>query len=106
MNLITNAHHAMHGNTSARRLTHPYPVRAADSRRVLEVADTGPGIPPEVLERIFEPFFTTSRWARDRSRASPLPGIVEGHGGTIRVESKLGERRHPDHRSSGGRRRR
>ena len=92
VNLITNAHQAMHGNTSTRRLTLRTRVKAADSRVSLEVIDTGSGIPPEVLARVFEPFFTTKPVGQGTGLGLPLClGIVEGHGGTIRVDSKLGE---------------
>jgi two-component system NtrC family sensor kinase len=92
VNLITNAHQAMHGNTSTRRLTLRTRVKAADSRVSLEVIDTGSGIPPEILARVFEPFFTTKPVGQGTGLGLPLClGIVEGHGGTIRVDSKLGE---------------
>jgi nitrogen fixation negative regulator NifL len=92
VNLITNAHHAMHGSTSDRRLTIRTRFRAADARVAVEVADTGSGIPPEVLARIFEPFFTTKPVGQGTGLGLPLcQGIVEGHGGTLRVESKVGE---------------
>ena len=92
VNLITNAHQAMHGSTSTRRLTIRTRLRAADSRVSIEVIDTGPGIPPEVLGRIFEPFFTTKALGQGTGLGLPLcQGIVEGHEGTIRVDSTLGE---------------
>jgi two-component system NtrC family sensor kinase len=92
VNLITNAHHAMHGGTSDRRLTIRTRFDAADARVSLEVADTGPGIPPEVLGRIFEPFFTTKPMGQGTGLGLPLcQGIVEGHGGTLRVDSKVGK---------------
>src|SRR5207245_8584577 len=47
VNLITNAHQAMHGNASSRRLTIRSRFTAATSRVTLEVTDTGSGIPPE-----------------------------------------------------------
>jgi PAS domain S-box-containing protein len=92
VNLITNAHQAMHGNTASRRLTLRTRFRAADSRVSIEVIDTGGGIPPEVLGRIFEPFFTTKPMGQGTGLGLPLClGIVEGHGGTLRVDSKVGE---------------
>ena len=92
VNLITNAHQAMHGNTSTRRLTLRTRFRVADSRVSIEVIDTGGGIPPEALGRIFEPFFTTKPVGQGTGLGLPLClGIVEGHGGTLRVDSKVGE---------------
>jgi CheY-like chemotaxis protein/two-component sensor histidine kinase len=92
VNLITNAHHAMHTGESARRLTIRTRFEAPGARVRLEVADTGPGIPDEVLVRIFEPFFTTKPVGQGTGLGLPLcQGIVESHGGSIRVDSKPGE---------------
>jgi two-component system NtrC family sensor kinase len=92
VNLITNAHQAMHGSTASRRLTLRTGFRAADSRVSIEVIDTGGGIPPEVLGRIFEPFFTTKPVGQGTGLGLPLClGIVEGHDGTLRVNSTVGE---------------
>jgi signal transduction histidine kinase len=56
------------------------------------VEDSGPGIPPESIERVFDPF-----WRGDAARSTPGSGlglalakrIVEALGGRIRVESTL-----------------
>jgi signal transduction histidine kinase len=62
----------------------------ADAAVEVSVADTGRGIPPGQLGEVFTPFFTT------KSRGTGLGlaicrRIIEDHGGTIRVESTLGE---------------
>jgi signal transduction histidine kinase len=55
------------------------------------VRDTGPGIPPEVLPCIFDPFFTTK--GRNEGTGLGLAvshGIIEEHGGALRVETEPG----------------
>jgi signal transduction histidine kinase/CheY-like chemotaxis protein len=59
---------------------------------ILSVADTGAGIPPEVLPRIFEPFFTTK--APDKGTGlglSTVAGIIKNHGGFIQLHSEVGK---------------
>jgi CheY-like chemotaxis protein len=56
----------------------------------LEVTDTGCGMEPETLERIFDPFFTTKMTGRGLGMAAAL-GIVRGHKGLMRVNSKAGK---------------
>jgi len=57
----------------------------------IEVADTGMGIPPELIDRIFEPFFTTKSVDQGTGLGlSTSLGIIQSHGGAIQVESKVG----------------
>jgi two-component system sensor histidine kinase AtoS len=55
----------------------------------IAIADTGVGIPPEVLERVFEPFFTTKR-AGSGLGLPTVHRIVENHGGSLALESRTG----------------
>ncbi|HEX2278557.1 MAG TPA: GAF domain-containing protein [Candidatus Tectomicrobia bacterium] len=91
VNLVTNAHQALRDTAAPRRLmltTRHDPARRQVS---LEVADTGPGIPPALRERIFEPFFTTKPPGIGTGLGLPFcQGIIAGHGGTISVESQPG----------------
>jgi len=69
----------------------PVPEMAAGRWVCLTVADTGPGIPPEVLAHIFEPFFTTkSRGQGTGLGLAQVHGIVSQHGGYCDVETAPG----------------
>jgi PAS domain S-box-containing protein len=57
---------------------------------LLRVSDTGHGIKPDVLLRIFDPFFTTKFTGRGLGLAAVL-GIVRGHRGGLRIESREGK---------------
>jgi PAS domain S-box-containing protein len=59
----------------------------------ITIADNGPGILPENRERIFEPFFSTKETKGTGLGLWVSQGIIQKHGGCIRVRSS----RHPDH---------
>lgn len=59
---------------------------------ILSVSDTGCGIPEENLSQIFEPFFTTKEEAKGVGLGlAVVYGIITRHGGSIEVESRVGE---------------
>ncbi len=91
VNLVTNAEHAMREVAGLRRLSISTRSEPARGRVHVAVADTGPGVPPELHQKIFEPFFTTKPAGQGTGLGLALcRGIVEGHRGVIGVESGLG----------------
>ena len=73
------------------RRTHDH-LRNGDTVAILEIEDTGPGIPKENLSRVFDPFFTTKATGEGTGLGlSICKKIVELHHGLIRIDSKVGE---------------
>jgi hypothetical protein len=96
LNLTVNARDAMPaGGTltlSARNVELPSGANGNPQRFVsMTVADTGCGIPEQLLDKVFEPFFTTKGCDRGAGVGlSTVATIVKGHGGRIDLSSGLG----------------
>ncbi|HWW14832.1 MAG TPA: ATP-binding protein [Candidatus Dormibacteraeota bacterium] len=88
-NIIDNAIDAMRGKGELRVRTYRDGVCV-----VVEIADNGPGISPEVLPHIFEPFFTTKGVGEGTGLGlDTVQRIVKKHRGNIQVNSKPGDTR-------------
>jgi signal transduction histidine kinase len=88
VNLVNNAHQAMRRQARPKRITVTGRHDADGGRVLVEVADTGPGIPVAIQERIFEPFFTTKVAGEGTGLGLSLcRGIVDEHGGTLTIAS-------------------
>ena len=87
VNLLVNAAQAIPEGRAAEnevRVT----ARAAEGRIIVEVSDTGTGIPEEVLPRIFDPFFTTKQAGGGTGLGLAIcHGIVAATGGTIHART-------------------
>ncbi|MDL5504005.1 MAG: response regulator, partial [Candidatus Methanoperedens sp.] len=58
---------------------------------IINISDTGTGIPPEIMDRIFDPFFTTKEQGKGTGLGlSTVLTIVKSHGGFIDVQSEVG----------------
>ncbi|MBM3555985.1 MAG: response regulator, partial [Alphaproteobacteria bacterium] len=94
LNLCTNAVQAIGSGAGRIDLALDVTDRDLDGARIvrLVVADTGPGIDPALADRIFDPFFTTKPVGQGTGLGlAVVQGIIRDHGGTIRVESALGQ---------------
>jgi signal transduction histidine kinase len=86
-NLVDNAVDAMDGSGTLRMSAH-----ADDHGVVVEIADTGPGMPEHVRAHAFEPFFTTKDVGRGTGLGPDVARrvVVERHGGDITIDPGAG----------------
>ena len=89
LNLVCNACEAMDAQSGV-KLLEVSTSHGADDTVQVTVGDTGPGIPPDRLERVFEPFFTTKQSGIGMGLAI-CRRIATAHGGTLTVQSRPGE---------------
>jgi two-component system cell cycle sensor histidine kinase/response regulator CckA len=102
VNLVVNARDAMpNGGKLAIRTSNvpaaevatlAYKGMPAADYVLVEVSDTGTGIPPDIVDKIFEPFFSTKEVGKGTGLGlSTVYGIVKQTGGFIYVDSRAGE---------------
>jgi two-component system, NtrC family, sensor histidine kinase HydH len=88
LNLVQNAYEAMEDGGLLRADVHPVTRDGVDGV-VLQLSDTGPGVPEELREEIFNPFVTTKKTGVGLG-LSIVSKIVDGHQGSIHVENAPG----------------
>ena len=84
LNLVMNACEAMADNNGADSGIEVSTARDGNGRLRLTVADRGPGIPPDLIDRVFEPFMTTKRQGLGLG-LSICHSIVAAHDGRLWV---------------------
>jgi signal transduction histidine kinase/CheY-like chemotaxis protein len=86
-NLLNNAADALEAKGGYVEIS----TRLVGDDVIVEVADNGHGIPPDILEKIFDPFFTTKPVGKGTGLGlSICYGLIERMGGDINVESNVG----------------
>ncbi len=95
LNLLVNAAHAIAdriGKESVEKGTITARTRAEDGYVIVEISDTGNGIPPELRDRIFEPFFTTKPVGKGTGQGLAISRsvVVEKHGGALTFDTDVG----------------
>jgi PAS domain S-box-containing protein len=91
LNLVINAAHAIRSADRGRGVV-TVATRLADDQVLIEITDTGTGIPADTAEKIFEPFFTTKEVGAGTGQGLALSRslIVDRHGGSITFATEPG----------------
>jgi signal transduction histidine kinase len=87
LNLIINAIHAMEGNPGTLKIQ----THAEANGVMIDISDTGCGIPPENRDKIFEPLFTTKGQKGTGIGLSVTRKIITNHSGRVSVDSTVGK---------------
>ncbi len=95
LNLVVNAAHAIEEKNEGTedRGTIRIVTSCGETSIVVEISDSGAGIPDEVLGRIFDPFFTTKTVGKGTGQGLSIARriVVDKHGGQLQVETQPGE---------------
>lgn len=95
MNILSNAIDALdEARDKKQELTIRIASQILENNHVaIRIADNGPGIPPEILNRLFDPFFTTKPVGKGTGLGLSISYqiVVEKHGGQLKCQSKPGQ---------------
>jgi len=86
LNLCRNALDAMARDGGTLRVA----TALADDAASIEIADTGPGIPAEIIDKLFEPFVTHGKEHGTGLGLAIVKKVVEDHGGTVEFTTRAG----------------
>jgi signal transduction histidine kinase len=88
LNAVVNARQAIEGTHNPGQIT--ITARPSDHHIVVTVEDTGPGVPPEILDRVFEPFFSTKAEHGTGLGLAISFGLVRAMGGRMWMQNVEG----------------
>jgi len=88
LNAVVNARQSIEGTERPGRIS--IAARASDHHVLVTVDDTGPGVPPEILDRVFEPFFSTKAEHGTGLGLAISFGLVRGMGGRMWIQNVEG----------------
>ena len=91
LNLIQNANHALLSKAKGEKVL-KIKTENLEDKLIIEVSDTGMGVPAKIINKIFDPFFTTKEVGKGTGLGlSVSHGIMKEHGGYIKARSREGE---------------